>query len=35
MGAGKTQEDSDQLEILIYPERPNAASEAQSPARKK
>ena len=35
MGAGKTPENSDRLEILIYPPLQNAASEAQPPARKK
>jgi hypothetical protein len=35
MGVGKSPDDSDKLEILIYPAGQNAASEAQSPARKK
>jgi len=34
MGAGKTQEGGDQLEILVYPVGSNAPSEAHSPARK-
>jgi phospholipid/cholesterol/gamma-HCH transport system substrate-binding protein len=35
MGAGKTPEGNDQLEILVYPAEQNATSDNQSPARKK